>query len=66
MNETLAQIIYKSYVRWEESDKKDITLAANRLTNRQLYWVAYARFISAKYHPTVRQGVNASQRLFET
>jgi hypothetical protein len=51
--EHVNQIAYENYVQWEESGGKELQIAANRLTNRQLFWVAVARFLSAKTHPKV-------------
>lgn len=45
------QLAYDNYVRWEESGGKELQLSGNRLTNRQLFWVARARFHSVKFHP---------------
>lgn len=34
---------YDSYVEWESKGGVDLLLGANRLTNRQLFWMALAR-----------------------
>jgi hypothetical protein len=57
------QIAYEKYVRWEESGGKELQLAANRLTNRQLFWIAAARVASAKFHPRVPLTFDPAQRL---
>jgi hypothetical protein len=44
------QIAYENYVQWETDDEKELQLGANLLTNRQLYWMATARRMFAKYH----------------
>lgn len=62
-DKTYNQIAYESFVRWEESGGKELQLAANHLTNRQLYWVATARFISTKFHPKVPKSFNRANRL---
>jgi hypothetical protein len=57
------EIAYKAYVLWEESGGEELQLAANRLTNRQLFWIAVARFSSAKYHPMVPASIHPASRL---
>jgi hypothetical protein len=47
------QLAYKNFVEWENSGGKDLQLGSNRLTNRQLYWVAYARTDYHKYHDEI-------------
>lgn len=34
---------YDNYVSWEENGGKDLLLGANRLSTRQLFWLALAR-----------------------
>lgn len=34
---------YENYVKWEDNGGKDLILGANRLTTRQLFWLALAR-----------------------
>lgn len=34
---------YDNYVAWELKGGKDLSLGANKLTNRQLFWLALAR-----------------------
>ena len=37
------KLAYDSYVEWELKGGKELLLGANRLTNRQLFWIAFAR-----------------------
>ena len=37
------QLAFDSYVDWELKGGKELLLGANRLTNRQLFWLAFAR-----------------------
>ena len=37
------KLAFDSYVDWESSGGKELLLGANRLTNRQLFWLAFAR-----------------------
>jgi hypothetical protein len=47
------QLAYENFVEWENSGGKDLQLGSNRLTNRQLYWVAFARTFYHKYHDEI-------------
>jgi hypothetical protein len=51
--ENVAQIGYENYVQWENLGGKDLQHGANKLTNRQLFWVAYARRYYNKYHEEI-------------
>jgi hypothetical protein len=44
------QFVYESYVEWENNGGKDLQIGANRLTNRQLFWMAFARTYYTKFH----------------
>ena len=37
------KLAFDSYVEWELNGGKELLLGANRLTNRQLFWIALAR-----------------------
>jgi hypothetical protein len=58
------QFSYENYVEWENSGRKDLQIGANRLSNRQLFWVAYARRYYRKYHnEIVPEDFEPEQRL---
>lgn len=48
---------------WEESGGQGLLIGANRLTNRQLYWVAVARKYYAKYQSIVPEDFLPFNRL---
>lgn len=43
------QIAYEFYDDWLNSGGKELKLGANRLTDRQMFWVAVARVSYVKY-----------------
>ena len=43
------ELAYNNYVNWEESGGKDLQLPGFFLTNRQMFWVAYAHKQYFKY-----------------
>lgn len=44
----MIQFSYDHYVKWEANGGKELLLGANRLTTRQLFWIALARTIYVK------------------
>lgn len=46
------QVSYEFYDEWLNSGGIDLELGANRLTSRQLFWVAAARHFYAKVQPS--------------
>lgn len=50
-------------MRWENEGGKDLQLGANRLTNKQLFWIAITRSRYVKHHPGVPANFRFSQRL---
>lgn len=47
------QLGYENYLQWEELGGQDMQIGANRLSNRQMYWVAIARKYFAKFHSVI-------------
>lgn len=50
INSDIEDIIYKSYVRWEENGGVELQLPSFKLTNRQMLWLCLVHMSSYKSH----------------
>lgn len=66
LNLNLADVSYKSYVRWEENGGVDLQLPAFKLTNRQMLWLCIVHAFSYKSHEKAQKDFSKILKLKTT
>lgn len=58
------QIAYENYIEWLKTHE-DLQIAANYLTNPQLYWVARAHIVYAKFQGILQKSYSPAEQLMQ-